>query len=119
MLFKKCIGLKGENFITSFSGNYLWSAYLVPGAMGEAINVTKEPPAFKERAQVETGGKESQSVTPGLDEALGGLSTTAACKASFLVIKVPTTPCHRAFHPAFWVVWGGYELNGVQGCWLS
>ena len=67
MLLKKCIGLKGENFITSFSGNYLRSSYLVPGAMGEAINVTKEPPAFKELTQVETGGKQSQSTTSGLD----------------------------------------------------
>ena len=48
-------GLKGENVITSFYSNYLWGSDLVPGAMGEVINVTKEPPGFQECSQVETG----------------------------------------------------------------
>ena len=55
MLFQKRLGLKGDNVSTSFYSNYLWGSYQVPGVMGEAINVTKEPPAFQECSQVETG----------------------------------------------------------------
>lgn len=74
MLFQKRLGLKGDNVITSFYSNYLWGPYLVPGVMGEAINVTKEPPAFRECSQVETGVNKCKASSQVLTEALGGRS---------------------------------------------
>lgn len=55
MLFQKHLGLKGENFITSFYNNCCKISSLVPGAMGDTIHVTEGPPALQECAQGETG----------------------------------------------------------------
>lgn len=55
----ECLGLEGKKpHLFCFSPKE-WSAYLVPGAVGKAINVIKEPPAFMEGTQMEeTGGEQ-------------------------------------------------------------
>ena len=57
-MFQNALALRVKNLLLHFSSEYSWSFYLVSGDVGKAINVTKEPPAFTEVIQMETGDKQ-------------------------------------------------------------
>lgn len=58
ILFQNVLALKVKNLLLHFSSEHSWSFYLVSDDVGKAINMTKEPPAFTEVTQMETGDKQ-------------------------------------------------------------